>query len=188
MQPKKSSKGKYLMAAVGIGALAAIFSGSAKAAAKPSLPLPGTSPKPATSRKTTSAKTLSPSPTTSTKTSTIISRTSAGTPIVAMHGFTDVLIAAEVWKDAVGRFGTDGGGLLLTVPDKTYVGTMISSQGNMLKFELKLGDGRVLRYWLSKGDVELMNANQRYNHFKTGGGKNMSQDALKALLKYSYGY
>lgn len=179
MQPKKSKKTMYLLAAVGIGALAAVAS-SMKSS-------PGTSkdaeaPAPAAG-KAPAKKSNSSTPTASS------TNAATSTPKVEQHGFTDVLLIAEVWEgegSAFKQFLNTGERLILTLADKTYVGRYLGLWGNMRKFELKLKDGKKFQYWLHKDDVKIMSAAQRNTYMQTKQGKFMAEEKIKALIKHFY--
>lgn len=190
MQPKKkvvkTGKGKnsglFLIGAVGIGAIAAFVSAKKGSNQEPQMPLVTPSASGAGTRsKTTVTKAVSPAPTASTNTLTPAT--------VEQHGFTDVMLRAELYEGeggSVSQFLNSGEKLIMTVPDKTYIGRYLGKWGNMLKFEMKLTDGKIFKYWVHKDDAKLMSAAQRNTYMKTGGGKFMDQTRLLALRKHFY--
>lgn len=190
MPPNKSNKGKYLFAAIGIGALAAVVS-SAKAnpTATPSSAISNTvkSTVASTTTKTTATKTVAPVSTATSNTGI----TSTGPAIVneSRHAFIDSWNGSEVFAEPGDSYTwlLDSGKYpIVRFMDKTYVGKILGEKGKMYQAEMKTNTGKVFKYWVPKSEVKLMNTTQMNSYLK-GEGKVLPSDRLKILSDWFYG-
>lgn len=191
MPPNKSNKGKYLFAAIGIGALAAIASSAkAKPAATSITAVTSSTVKStatSTATKTTATKTAAPIP--SANSNTGITSTAPAIVSDSQHAFIDSWNGSEVFAEPGDSYTwlLDSGKYpIVRFMDKTYVGKILGEKGKMYQAEMKTNTGKVYRYWVPKSEVKLMNTTQMNSYLK-GEGKVLPSDRLKILSDWFYG-
>lgn len=191
MPPNKSNKGKYLFAAIGIGALAAVVSSAkAKPAATPTSAVSSStvrSTATSTASMTTTTKTATPAPTVTNSAS--FPSTSPTIVSESQHAFIDSWNGSEVFAEPGDSYTwlLDSGKYpIVRFMDKTYVGKILGEKGKMYQAEMKTNTGKIFKYWVPKSEVKLMNTIQM-NSFLKGEGKVLPSDRLKILSDWFYG-